>query len=297
MLRTFGFILLAALGGAAGLQAQTVLVAGSDLLQVAVGEPLAQYVVKNGLDVKVDFYGTIPALAQLKSGKVLLAVVAAPDGQQPSTKDYTVVPYAYQVAYVLVNSDNPITEIDRDQLTGVFGTGQTDINQWAQLGMSGEWATRPILAETTSTDDGVVIEMFKHIILGGTDVKPNVLVLKSGNDLAKAMADNPTILAIGRYVPPAAKSLYVAFEHTGDTGTGGGSKVSFAPTVENIYTGDYPLRVPFYLVYKPENKEKVRQLLQVLLGEEFVNHLKDQHFVPVPDTVRKRSLLELDNPK
>jgi phosphate transport system substrate-binding protein len=252
-------------------------------------------VQQNGLDVKVDFFGTVPALAQLKQDKVLLAVVAAPDGQQPSSKDFVVVPYAYQVAYILVNADNPITEIDRDQLIGVFGVGQTDINTWSQLGLSGEWTTRSIIEETTSSDDGVVLELFKHTILAGADLNPGVLVLKSGMELVKAVADNPNILAVGRYVPDKGKALYVSFEHTSASATG--SKVSFAPTVENVYNGDYPLRLPFYIVYKPANKDKVRQLVLELLSEEFAGHLKAQHFMPVPDTVRKRSVLELDNPK
>jgi ABC-type phosphate transport system substrate-binding protein len=311
MLRTFllGFGL--GLGVAAGAGGQTIQVAGSDLLQAAVGEPLAQYVRQNGLDVKVDFYGTIPALALLKQDKVQLAVIAAPVGQQPSSKDYQVVTYAYQVAYILVNADNPITEVDRDQLIGVFGVGQSmDINQWAQLGVTGDWASKPIMAVTTSGDDGVVVELFKHTILGTSDLKPSVVVLPSGNDLAKTISDNANVIAVGRYAPDKSKALYVAFAHAGtaigttatDTAAAaaadvGGSKVSFAPTEENVYNGDYPLRLPFYIVYKAANKDKVRELLRVLLSEEFSAHLRDQHFMPVPDTERKRTLLELDNPK
>ncbi|MGA2052864.1 MAG: substrate-binding domain-containing protein [Opitutales bacterium] len=299
MLRKLGFYLLAGLGGAAGVSAQTLQVAGSDLLQVAVGEPLMDYVRQNGLDVKVDFFGTIPAMTQLKDDKVQLAVIAAPVGEQPASKDYTVVPYAYQVAYILVNGDNPMTEVDRDQLIGVFGTGQaTDITDWSQLGLSGDWTTRSVLAVTTNNDDGVVLELFKHTILGGTALKPSVQVLASGSDVAKSVNDNPNIIAVARYVPDGAKALYVSFEQTeGATVAEAGSEVSFAPTEENVYNGDYPLRLPFYIVYKPENKARVRELLRVLLSEDFSAHLRDQHFLPLPDTERKRALLELDNGK
>ncbi len=310
MLRQFLFCVAAGLGGVAGLSAQTVEVAGSDLLQVAVGEPLAKFAQKTGLDLKVDFTGTIPALAQLKADKVLMAVIAAPVGQQPTGSDLVVLTYAYQVAYILVNTDNPVTEVDRDELIGVFGTTGADINQWSQLGLAGEWSSRSVLAVATSNDDGVVIELFKHTILGGTPMKESVVSLKSGADLPKMITDNPNIIAIGRYAPEQAKALYVAFERAavsklpGTTGTGatpgvvtGGSKASFAPTEDNVYNGDYPLRLPFYIVYKPANKEKVRQLLQVLFGDEFTAHLREQHFMAVPDTVRKRTLLELDNAK
>jgi ABC-type phosphate transport system substrate-binding protein len=219
----------------------------------------------------------------------------------------------------LVNTDNPITEVDRDELMGVFGTVESDMTEWSQLGLAGEWTDSPVLAVCTSNDDGVVQELFKHVILGGTPLKPGVTLLKSGNDLPKMISDNPNIIAIGRYVPDGSKALYVAFERSssslpgatgdnpGDTtgdGTGGdagvvpgGSKASFAPTEDNVYNGDYPLRLPFYIVYKPANKEKVRQLLQVLFGEEFTADLQAQHFMPLPDTERKRTLLELDKAK
>jgi hypothetical protein len=41
----------------------------------------------------------------------------------------------------------------------------------------------------------------------------------------------------------------------------------------------------------------VQQLLQVLFGEEFTADLQAQHFMPLPDTERKRTLLELDKAK
>ena len=292
----------AGLVGAAGLGAQTLAVAGSDLLQVAVGEPLAKYAQKTGLDLKVDFSGTIPAMAELMADKAQLAIIAAPAGQQPTDKDLVVLTYAFQVAYILVNPDNPITTVDRDQLIGVFGTTGTDINQWSQLGQAGEWMDRSVLAVSTSNDDGVVLELFKHLILGGTPLKPNVTVLKSGSDLPKMIGDNINIIAIGRYAPEQSKVLLVSFEHlaTSSAAAGlalGGSEASFLPTDDNVYNGDYPLRLPFCIVYKAANKEKVRQLLQVLFGDEFTANLRDQHFMPLPDTQRKRTLLELDNGK
>ena len=231
MLRQILIGLAAGLGGAAGLCAQTLQVAGSDLLQVAVGEPLAQYAQKTGLDLKVDFSGTVPALAQLQDDKVQLAVIAAPAGQQPTAKGLVVLAYAYQVAYILVNPDNPITEVDRDELMGVFGTVDTDVTQWSQLGLAGEWSDRPVLAVCTSNDDGVVQELFKHVMLGGTPMKPGVTLLKSGMDLPKMIGDNPNIIAIGRYAPDGSKALYVSFERSasssvpedgnGDAGDGG----------------------------------------------------------------------------
>jgi phosphate transport system substrate-binding protein len=106
----------------------------------------------------------------------------APDGGEPAITealsffevygypptDITVASGAFDVEgksngpVILVNQDNPITRISMDQLDGVFGAERTagmhgfkwspadgrgpekDIRTWGQLGLTGEWADKPI---------------------------------------------------------------------------------------------------------------------------------------------------------
>jgi len=69
--------------------------------------------------------------------------------------------------------------------------------------------------------------------------------------------------------------------------------VSFAPTDENIYNGDYPLRLPFYIVYKPANLGAGAGAAAGVVERGFSAHFAEQHFTPMPETARKRSLLGL----
>ncbi len=278
----------------------SIQVSGSDLLQAAVGEPLARYAQLNGLKAKVDLYGTVPALVLLKGNKAQLGLIAIPPGQKPP-EGYTTVEYCFQVAYILVNPENPLNAVDRTQLVGIFGTGtEKEIATWGDAGLSGLWFGRTVIPISTSADDGVVLELFKNTVLGQATIKPGVRVLKTATDVAKAVAGSNTVIALSGYVPETdAKALLVSMEArlssavpaaaTGGTG-------AYAPTEDNVYSGAYPLRLPFYLAFKPENKERLREVLRVLLSNEFAQHLRDQHLMPVPETERKKSLLGLDIP-
>jgi phosphate transport system substrate-binding protein len=287
-------------GNSSAITDQTIQVAGSDLLQTAVGEPLARYARQNGLNAKVDLYGTVPALVLLKDNKAQLGIIAVPPGQKPPA-GYTIVEYCFQVAYILVNPENPLNEVDRTQLVGFFGTGtEKEITSWGDAGLSGIWSGRTVIPVTTSADDGVVLELFKNTILGQATLKPGVRILKTATDVAKTLAGSNTVIALSGYVPETeAKALLVSMEARVSgavpaAATGG--KGAYAPTEDNVYSGVYPLRLPFYLAFKPENKERLREVLRVLLSNEFAQHLRDQHLVPVPETERKKSLLGLDIP-
>jgi ABC-type phosphate transport system substrate-binding protein len=241
----------------------------------------------------------------MRDGKMDLAIVAAPSGQAlPIPPGYEKMDFCFQVAYIVVNPDNPITEIDRDDLVGVFGAGEeTDISRWEQLGLAGSWSLRAVLPVSSNSNEGVVLELFKYTILGQIQLKPTVMVLNSSADVDKYIGDNPNAIAITRYVPDTeGKALLVsignsAASSTPGVGDTGATSVSFEPSPENVYDGDYPLRLPFYVVYKTSEKVQLRELLRVLYSDDFTSSLSDNHFMPVPDTVRKRNLLELDSAK
>ena len=293
MRRTFLIFCLMGAAGLVGAGAQTVTVAGSDLLQAAVSEPLQRYATQNGKDWKVDLSGTVPAMAALREGNAQLAIIAIPlSDVLPDSKEYTVIKFCFQVDYILVNQANPLKEMDRNQLVGVFSTGDENITRWEQLHLAGEWTTRPIIALSTSTDDGVVVELFKNTLFGHNEFKPTVQIMKTPTELVKTVVDNPNSLALSGFDPGNVTVISLSSEQ--GSAAPGVPKVPFSPTEDNVYSGDYPLRLPFYLVFKPADKARVSELVKLLLGNEFAGHLKAQHYMPVTETFRNHSALELD---
>jgi len=275
-------------------------VGGSDMLQTAVGEPLARYVQQHpDMKVSVELAGSVVALSGLKKGVTQLAIIASPVGQIPAPAEFKAVLFCYSADYIIVNKDNPLNALDLNQVASVFGTTQQSYTLWGQLHLTAEWAPRPIIAYSTSTDDGVVIELFKNQALRGTALKPTVRVTKSPQEMIKNVADNPNAIGLGGFDPATPGKVKVVLLALPNSTTGpAAAKDPVAPTPENVFSGAYPLRLPFYLVFNPADKARVLPLLNLILSPEFAGYLRQEHFIPLSDTERNRALfdLELDKP-
>ena len=271
------------------------------MLQTAVGEPLSRYVQQEHLKANVDLQGSVLALSGLKDGSIQLAIIAAPVGQTPAPAEFKTMLFCYQADYVMVNQANPLNALDLRQVASVFGTVDQSSTLWGSLHLSAEWAARPIVAYTTSTDDGVVLELFKNQALRGGSLKPTVHVMKTPQEMIKGVTDNENAIGLGGFdpgTPDKVKVLQLSPAQTATPGapTGAAAKGAVAATPENVLNGNYPLRLPYYLVFKPADKARVLPLLIQLLGPDYTAHLRDEHFIPLPDTERNRLLLELDKP-
>jgi phosphate transport system substrate-binding protein len=275
-------------------------VGGSDLLQTAVGEPLTTYVRQYHLNVAVDMLGSVPALTGLKTGKIQIGILASPLGQQVAPPEFKAIPLCYQVDYLIVSDQNPINTLNLLQVADIYGSVQQDASTWDQLQLTGEWVSKPVIPYTTSADDGLVLELFKNLILGRQPLKPTVRTSNTPAEMVAAIGKNPNYIGLCGYDPgPPLKVLSLSTDQLSSTTSravlAGHNQGAFAPTPETVFNGDYPLRLPFYLVFKLTDKERVLPLLRVLLSDDYAKHLADEHFVPVPSTERARALLELDN--
>ncbi len=285
-------------------------VEGSDLLETAIGEPLSRYAKQFHLNVFVDMFGSPPALDDLKSGKAQLGIVAVPVGENPAPDGFKAIPFCFAADYIIVNSTNPLTALTLRDLGGVFGSTGEDIMYWNQLKLSGDWITRPVTVYSTSPDDGDVVELLQFFALDRKSLRPNVHVLNTPEEVVKAVANSPDAIGLIGYDPGPKSNVKVLLISPDNTATA--NKPAATPTPENILSGDYPLRLPFYLVYKPADLANIKRLLSLLLAPsaapatptlfgdtvnppDIVKSLRDQHFIPLPETNRQRALLELDS--
>jgi len=271
-------------------------VGGSDLLETVIGEPLTRYAKQARLNIIVDMIGSPPAMDGLKSGDIQLAIVAVPVGQKPAPDGFKAIPFCFAVDYVIVNQANPLTALNLRQLSGIFGNGSENINSWSQLKLSGDWASRPITGYATSDEDGIVVEMLKYLALNRQPLRSNIHILTTPDDVIKSVASSENgqnAIGVCGYDPgPPNKVLLISPDKTATV-----SKDAVRPTPENIFNGDYPLRLPFYLIYNPADQARVLPLVRLLLGDTYAARLSDAHFIPLPDTERNNSLLELDKPQ
>jgi phosphate transport system substrate-binding protein len=173
---------------------------------------------------------------------------------------------------VLVDKNNPIKGLTLAQLDAIYSKtrlrGNPDIKTWGDLGLTGEWAARPIQfvkgkggvhAFTVAAEDmGQHPGGLTYALLA--NVTPNVKVLP--------LADNP--------------------------------REPFAdPSVENVYSHRYPLsRYVYIFVNRPPGKPlepKVKEFLKAVLsrdGQDIV--AKEGVYIPLTPQVVREELAKLE---
>jgi len=286
----FIYFLISSIALAVRVQAFEIKVVGTDLLDATLQQPLTEFAESHkDWTLNLDLYGSIPALERLKAGQADLAIVAIPDDSPKPAEDYQVVPFAFQVAVVIVKDINPLVEIDFSQLKGIYGIS-SDVNygRWNEMGLTGLWSNRPIQALALSNEDSVVFELFKYKALNQSPLKPNVSLAASERELFATMETDSAAIAVIDHVPDS--DTYRALP----VGTGKAGEFAFGPTPDNVFYGDYALRLPIYLVFKEEKKLKIKDILYFLLSKEVEEILDGEGFMALPENVRRRTVLELD---
>lgn len=269
------------------------LIVGSDLSASAVQPPLEAYAKHHEITINTHFIGSVPAVTELQTGKADLAILAAPSESDLPTGNFRSIPFAYEVAFVVVGDLNPLTEISLADLAAIYGSNsEADFNRWGELGVQGPLASRSIQPLILDSSSSVVMELFKYRALGSGSLKPNVSRVADNLQLNELVASDTGAIAVTKQIMLADKLR--ALSVSGGTP---GQAYAFGPTPENVHYGDYPLRLNYYLVYPRERQAELLDLLRFLLGPDEAEALRQAGFVPVPENVRKRTLLELDKAK
>ncbi|QYY34669.1 substrate-binding domain-containing protein [Ruficoccus sp. ZRK36] len=281
--------LLAVTTAALTIHAEEIEVVGSDLLSDAVVQPLQDFAETNKLDVNIDLYGSIPAMSQLHNDDAQLAFVARPDGEKFEMSGYKAIPFAYQVAFIVVNSNNPLTELSLPQLGGIFGSGAEQYyGRWGELGVAGNLAARSIQPIVVEVPGSVTREMFKSMALKDGNFKSNMVTVEDFSKDPNAILSDSGAIGVFPFMPKGNNLKAISVS------TGEKDSFAYGPSRDNVYYDSYPLRLPFYLVYKTENFEEISKILRFMLSEEMSKSLESNGFMPLPENVRKRAILELD---
>jgi phosphate transport system substrate-binding protein len=194
---------------------------------------------------------------------------------------------------VYVHKDNPIRGLTLQQVDAIFsktlkgGYGK-EINTWGDLGLTGEWANRPISIYGRNSASGTYGYFKKHALFKG-DYRDNVNEQPGSSSVVQSIASDKYGIGysgIG-YMTSDVKALALS------TDTGPNPEMILA-TPENAYTGDYPLSRFLYLTinYKPGSQlDDLRAEFVTFVfsrqGQEVV--VKDGYF-PVPAGVAREEL-------
>lgn len=275
------FTLVPAIGYAADLR-----VVGSDLLGPDFSQALYRCAAREGLRLSLALDGSRPGLEEIRAGRAHFALLTLPAADEPATADFEGVLLAWHQVIVLAPAAAPLERITFAQLAGVFGhDAPLSVHRWGDLGVSGEWAARPVVPRVPVVGLGLTAEYFRHVVLGGRAVRGGVERYGKTAELVSYFSGDSSVVALTAVLPAGESGLKV-LRVAVDAKT-----PAFAPTVENLDTEKYPLRLPLRAVFRREAIDSVLPLLRFLVGPEGGMQLDRGGLVPsAPE--RRRAELE-----
>lgn len=205
----------------------------------------------------------------------------------------TAVPVAIDALAVFVHKDNPIKSLDIAQVDAIFSStrlcgGATDIKTWGDVGMTGEWAAKPIQLFGRNSVSGTY-GYFKEEALCKGDFKPNVNEQPGSASVVQSISS--TLNAIGYsgigYKTSSVKTVPLSKK--------GGE--AFDANEANALAGKFPLSRFFYVyVNKAPNKPLSpldAEFLKLVLSKQGQEVVVKDGYIPLPNKVVEKTMKEL----
>ncbi len=266
-----------------------VRVVGCDLLGKDFSDALNAYSRRNDLGIRLDLAGSETGLEQLRMGTADLGIIfLSPEAKKPEDA-FVVIAAAYQTCIVAVPASVPITQISFDQLNAIYAdAADSSIKRWGDLGVTGGWENRGILPNITGPGGGLSYDLFRYTVMRTPSLKPTVAQQDSAEATLQRMLGDEGGIAIMALLPEKQRELKVLAVARKST------DVAFGPTAENIQSGDYPIRMPVYFVFKKSSAKKLQLALRFLLSEEAVPLWKGARLMPLTIQARNQQIFDLE---
>ena len=276
-----------------------------------------------GVRFKTNLKGTEAAVAGLYGGIADLAFVGReiyaaesqgfeeqfgypPLGIEISSGSFN-TPHKTFALMVFVHKNNPIAMLTMPQLAAIYGMerrmgGQNSIRTWGQLGLTGEWANRPIHVYGYSFNTGMA-NFFRMTVLKHSDKwNPDLRdfdngrtaggeVINAGQYVLDALAKDPYGIAYANvlFTNPSVKTLALA-------AMDGGPYVE--PSKENAWRRAYPLtRFTTVFINRIPGKPvepKVKEFLRYILSRDGMDAVvRDGAYLPLAQSMIDEQLRKL----
>ena len=192
---------------------------------------------------------------------------------------------------VFVNKDNPIKCLSLGQVDAMFSKSRRrgakdDVTTWGQVGLTGEWASKPMSLYGRNSASGTY-GFFKEHSLKNGDYKDSVKEQPGSASVVQGVTVDR--LAIGYsgigYATAGVRAVPLSEKD-------GGSCVE--ATADNAYHGTYPLaRFLYVYINKAPNKPLdplVREFARLMFSREGQDAVVKDGYFPIPASVAKEEL-------
>ncbi len=254
-------------------ESEDIFLKGSDtVLPLAQAEAEVFMIENPEKSVTVTGGGSGVGIAALIDGEVDIATasremktdeIEAAQANGISPVEHTI---AYDGISVVVNPDNPVSELTFGQLRGIYNGS---VSNWNEVG--GE--DRPIAVISRDSSSGTY-EYFKEAVLLGDEYRPDALTQPATGGVVGEVSQNPNAIGyIGvAYLDESIKALSL------DSGNG-----SEAPTPENIISGAYPLSRPLYFYTNGEPAGLTKEFVDFVMSENGQSLVSEVGYFPVQE--------------
>jgi phosphate transport system substrate-binding protein len=227
------------------------------------------------------------------------------------------VPHKSFALAVLVHRDNPLARLTLAQLDGIFSDARTggwqgmiweksaargpekNLRTWGQLGLTGEWADKPIRLYGPPGLHAGGIGFFQSRVMGGSDIwAEGLMEFEDRAAMVSALAqDRYGIAYTGlNYATQAVKPVALAEK-------AGGPFVAL--TRETVASRAYPLSRAVYIYFAPDTPggepanpkadPKIREFLRYILScEGQADVAREGDYLPLTAAVAREQFKKLD---
>jgi len=195
---------------------------------------------------------------------------------------------------VFVNKDNPLKGLPLEKLDAIFSKNRKrgypeDITRWGQLGLTGEWANKPISIYGRNSASGTY-GFFKSHVLKKGDYKDQVKEQPGSASVVQGVAEDKYAIGysgIG-YKTSGVKALALAKKE---------GEPYFDGSYENVISRKYPLARYLYIyIVKAPNKPldpMVKEFLKYVLSYEGQKIVIKDGYLPLPYEIVQEELKKL----
>jgi phosphate transport system substrate-binding protein len=195
-----------------------------------------------------------------------------------------------------VNDANPATRLDLQQLQSMWCASSHAASTWGDLGLRGEWATRPIHLVGVLPPDGVP-NFISRRICGGGPLREGIFGEKNGGPtsvltrIVEDVAKDPAAIGYAGFhnVQPGTHAVALGRSAAGPFYTG---------TFDEVRTAAYPLTrfVYLYVDHAPGTPldPALREFLRYVLSFQGQRKVQDEGiFMPLPAEIAKQQMEKL----
>lgn len=244
---------------------EEIVITGSSTVAPVVSEAARQYEsMTPGLRIDVQTGGSSRGIADVRKGLAHLGMASR--RLKGDESDLSVRTIAIDGVGVIVHRENPIQDLSKDQLVGIY---RKEISNWKELG--GHDA--PIIVVNKAEGRATLEVFLGYTGLDSADVKADVIAGENQHAI-KSVAGNPD--AIG-YVSIGAAAA--------ESDAGIPVKLiacdGIEASTENVSNGTFPIVRPLNMVTKGAPSTAAHQFLEYLGSPAIHGNIKAHLYVPV----------------